>query len=92
MITRPHLRLEATGGILPLTAALTTVGRGVGVDIALLDVSVSPLHAEIHRRGSHHVLSDLGLSVCGTWVNGVRIGRRVLLEGDIVAERVYHKG
>ena len=81
----PHLRLEETGETFDLTAEVTTVGRGGGVDIVLEDPSVSRLHAELVRRGGHVYVSDLGLSTNGTRVNGRPVGRRVLLEGDVVA-------
>jgi pSer/pThr/pTyr-binding forkhead associated (FHA) protein len=55
------------------------------VDIALEDPSVSRLHAEIVRRGDHVYVSDLGLSINGTRVNGRPIGRRVLADGDVLS-------
>lgn len=81
----PHLRLEDTGETYELTSEVTTVGRGEGVDIVLDDPSVSRLHAELVRRGTHVYVSDLGLSTNGTRVNGRPVGRRVLLDGDVVA-------
>lgn len=81
----PHLRLEDTGETYELTAEVTTIGRGEGVDIVLDDPSVSRLHAELVRRGTHVYVSDLGLSTNGTRVNGRPVGRRVLLDGDVVA-------
>lgn len=81
----PHLRLEETGEIFPLCREMTTVGRGEGVDIRLTDPSVSRLHAEIVVRGLHVYVSDLGLSVNGTRVNGRPVGRRVLVDGDVLS-------
>lgn len=81
----PHLRLEDTGESFSLRSDLTTVGRGEGVDISLADPSVSRLHAEIVRRGTHVYVMDLGLSMNGTRVNGRPICRRVLLEGDVLS-------
>lgn len=81
----PHLRLEDTGETFRLRADLTTVGRGSGVDIDLADPSVSRLHAEVVCRGTHVYVSDLGLSVNGTRVNGRPVCRRVLLEGDVLS-------
>ena len=81
----PHLRLEDTGETFPLAAELTTVGRGDGVDVRIDDPSVSRLHAEIIRRGPHVYVSDLGLSVNGTRVNGRPVGKRVLLDGDVLS-------
>ena len=81
----PHLRLEDTGETFDLTAEVTTVGRGEGVDIVLDDPSVSRLHAELVRRGRHVYVSDLGLSANGTRVNGRPVGRRVLVDGDVIA-------
>lgn len=84
-MSTPHLRVEGTGETFVLQPEVTTVGRGPGVDIGLADPSVSRLHAEIVRRGHHVYVSDLGLSVNGTRVNGRPIGCRVLQEGDVVA-------
>ncbi len=84
-MTTPHLRLEETGQTFALTDLLTTVGRGPGVNISLPDASVSRLHAELIRRGPHLYVSDLGLSVNGTRVNGRPIGQRVLAEGDVLS-------
>ena len=81
----PHLRLEETGEVFPLGSDVTTVGRGAGVDISIDDPSVSRLHAELVRRGMHVYVSDLGLSTNGTRVNGRPVGRRVLLEGDVLS-------
>ena len=81
----PHLRAEKTGEIFQLVAEVTTVGRGEGVDIALGDPSVSPLHAELVRRGAYVYVTDLGLSANGTRVNGRPVGRRVLLEDDVLS-------
>jgi len=83
-VDTPHLRLEETGECFPLRDDVTTVGRGEGVDVALSDPTVSRLHAEIVRRGSHFYVSDLGLSANGTRVNGRPVGRRVLQQGDVV--------
>jgi hypothetical protein len=81
----PHLRLEDSGETFALTGELTTVGRGEGVDISLEDPSVSRLHAEVIRRGPYVYVSDLGLSVNGTRVNGRPVGKRVLVEGDVLS-------
>ena len=81
----PHLRLEDTGEMFALCREITTVGRGEGVDIRLTDSSVSRLHAEIVVRGLHVYVSDLGLSVNGTRVNGRPVGRRVLIDGDVLS-------
>ncbi len=85
MITAVHLRVETTGEMHPLVSAVTTVGRGPGVNIALEDPSVSRLHAELHLLGPHLYVSDLGLSTNGTRVNGRPVARRVLREGDVLS-------
>jgi FHA domain len=81
----PYIRIEETGEVIPLTGAVTTVGRGTGVDVRLADPSVSRLHAEIVRHGPYAYVADLGLSRNGTRVNGRLVARRVLEEGDVVS-------
>ena len=80
----PYIRIEDSGEVLPLGAAVTTIGRGSGVDIRLGDPSVSRLHAEIIRRGPYAYVADLGLSRNGTRVNGRIVTRRVLEDGDVL--------
>jgi pSer/pThr/pTyr-binding forkhead associated (FHA) protein len=80
----PHIRVDDTGELIPPGGAVTTVGRGRGVDIRLGDPSVSRLHAEFVRRGPYIYLADLGLSRNGTRVNGRPIARRVLDDGDVI--------
>src|ERR1700757_5247077 len=70
--------------MIPLRGEVTTVGRGLGVDVRLDDPSVSRLHAEIVRRGPYYYVADLGLSRNGTRVNGRPIARRVLDDGDVL--------
>ena len=83
----PHLRLEETGDVFALREDVTTVGRGDGVDIAIDDPSVSRLHAEIVRRGHHVYVSDLGLSINGTRVNGRPVGENVTRPSSQTARR-----
>lgn len=85
MSRTPYLRIEDSGQVLELRVEITTVGRGEGVDVALSDPSVSRLHAELVRRGDHVYVADLGLSTNGTRVNGRPVGRRVLLDGDVLS-------
>ncbi|GAC1326200.1 MAG: hypothetical protein NVSMB13_10680 [Mycobacteriales bacterium] len=81
---KPYLRIEETGQVCELRSDLTTVGRGEGVDVLILDPSVSRLHAEIVCRGKHVYVADLGLSTNGTRVNGRPVGRRLLADGDVL--------
>ncbi len=62
----------------------TTIGRSRECDIFLEDLAVSRLHATIHQLpGGGYEVED-HLSATGTFVNGMRITRYRLLEGDIV--------
>jgi FHA domain-containing protein len=80
----PNIRIEDTGEVIPLRDEITTIGRGLRVDVRLDDPSVSRLHAEIVRRGPYFYVADLGLSRNGTRVNGRPIARRVLDDGDVL--------
>jgi hypothetical protein len=83
-VDTPYIRIEDTGEAIPLRDEVTTIGRGLAVDVRLDDPSVSRLHAEIVRRGPYFYLADLGLSRNGTRVNGRPIARRVLEDGDVL--------
>jgi class 3 adenylate cyclase len=63
-----------------------TIGRSSEVEVSLSwDLSVSLVHAEVVRLGSHWLISDDGVSRNGTFVNGERVsGRRRLRHGDTV--------
>jgi hypothetical protein len=68
----------------PLTALITTIGRGEDNLITLPDRRASRNHARFERRGDGLWVADLG-STNGTFVNGERIeGERRLYEGDEV--------
>jgi pSer/pThr/pTyr-binding forkhead associated (FHA) protein len=84
-VDTPYLRVEDTGAVFELSAEVTTVGRGEGIDVPLEDPSVSRLHAELIRRGPHVYVADLGLSANGTRVNGRPVGRRILADGDVLS-------
>ncbi len=81
----PYIRIEETGTVIPLSADVTTIGRGSAVDVQLGDPSVSRLHAEIVRHGPYAYVADLGLSRNGTRVNGRLVARRVLEDGDVLS-------
>ncbi|HEV3381543.1 MAG TPA: FHA domain-containing protein [Trebonia sp.] len=81
----PYIRIEDTGEVVGLRDDVTTIGRGIGVDVRLTDPSVSRLHAEIVCRGPYYYLADLGLSRNGTRVNGRPVARRVLDDGDVLS-------
>ncbi len=60
---------------------VTSIGRHPESTIFLDDVTVSRRHAEIHRSAEGYELVDVG-SLNGTYVNGSRIERTALAEGD----------
>ncbi len=75
----------------PLGAARLTIGRGVNNDIVTADPRASRLHAEIHPAGpgGPFVLVDPG-STNGTLVNGRRVTRVELRDGDRIAIGDFH--
>lgn len=80
----PLLSLDGYGEV-ALTAEVTTIGRGPGVDVPLEDPTVSRLHAELVRRGPYVYVADLGLSRNGTLVNGRPVGRAVIGSRDVLS-------
>lgn len=61
-----------------------TIGRSRECDIFLEDLAVSRLHATIHQLPDGGFEIEDHCSASGTFVNGLRITRYRLLEGDVV--------
>jgi predicted component of type VI protein secretion system len=72
--------------VLADTSERVTLGRRTSADVPLpWDDEVSRLHAELVRSGRDWSLSDDGLSLNGSFVNGEPLrGRRRLQDGDAV--------
>ncbi len=67
-----------------LTKAVSTVGRDELSDVGVFgDRSVAPHHATISKEPSGYVLVDQS-GGAGTFVNGVRISRQPLRDGDTI--------
>ena len=81
-------RLEFVGGplsgqIVTLEAEVTTIGSVAGNTVVLSDPAVSRKHMGIRRVENRFELADLG-STNGVYVNGHRMGKKVLAAGDIM--------
>lgn len=57
------------------------IGRGSRCNLVLDDPTVSRRHAELQREDQGWLLTDLG-STNGTWVNGWRVDRAFVHDGD----------
>lgn len=80
----PNAWLEGPDGYQHfLTAGVSTIGRLAESDIVINDPNVSRRHAELHSVGDDYELVDLG-STNGSKVNGQRVGRQALSDGDQV--------
>lgn len=64
-----------------LDTDVTTVGRHPEADIFFDDVTVSRRHAEVTRTGTSFEIVDQR-SLNGTYVNGERVDRSVLVDGS----------
>jgi hypothetical protein len=70
-----------SGDRFTLTESVITIGRHPESNMVLADPNVSRNHAEIRPQGDRYVVVDLG-STNGTRVNGVRIDKQTLEDGD----------
>lgn len=68
---------------LPLTGAVTRLGRSLSADVHLDDATVSRRHALVVQRDGAFVLLD-DRSMNGTFLNGERIREAPLADGDLV--------
>jgi hypothetical protein len=80
---RPVATLTVGGRTYELTGARTVLGRSKHCDLQVPDLNVSRRHAEVRREGSAFVLADLG-STNGTFLNGRRVERAPLEDGDVI--------
>jgi len=79
----PTRHLEIGEREYALTGAVTRIGRSLTADIELEDVSVSRRHALVVVDGDDVYLLDEG-SRNGTWLNGRRVSRSLLRDGDTI--------
>lgn len=93
----PRLATVTVPGIhhdVALTGDRAVMGRLKTCDICLQDANASREHAALEREGAGWTLVDLG-SMNGTMVNGERVDRARLTDGDIitvgVTELVFHE-
>ncbi|MDD5328537.1 MAG: FHA domain-containing protein [Sulfuricella sp.] len=68
--------------------ARIAIGRRTGNDIQLDSPGVSKEHAVIQAVGNDHIFEDLG-STNGSTVNGTRVGRHILQNGDVIGLDAY---
>jgi pSer/pThr/pTyr-binding forkhead associated (FHA) protein len=80
-----HLAIEEDGGVvlIPIPEGTSKIGRGFSAEIRLEDPTVSRRHAIVVREGASTVLLD-DRSANGVHVNGQRIQRVELKDGDVV--------
>ncbi|RBY80844.1 DUF2662 domain-containing protein [Geodermatophilus sp. TF02-6] len=89
--TRPGvthvLVVDGPGTRHELTTGRNVIGRGTDADIRLPDTGVSRKHVDVVLDDGTAVAEDLG-STNGTLVNGRRITRQALSDGDVI--RIGH--
>ncbi len=71
----------SAGEMFKLQEDRTVVGRGTKVTVRLNDEGVSREHCAFVREGEKIIAMDLG-STNGTYVNGIKIDRKELTDGD----------
>lgn len=77
------LRLRVGGERHRISKRTTVLGRSRECDVVVADTNVSRNHAEIRHVGATYVLVDLK-STNGTRVNGRRVSRHQLEDGDVI--------
>jgi len=81
---RQNALLISNKQIIPLSKAVTTLGRDFDNDLVFHEEYLSRFHAEIVFEKERYVLHDME-STSGTFVNGLKIDRCVLNSGDLIS-------
>ena len=77
------VRGPAAGVVYQLSGDDLTIGRTPQCSVFLNDMTVSRLHARLHRQGDAYVLTDEN-SFNGVWVNNQSIESKALKDGDFI--------
>jgi pSer/pThr/pTyr-binding forkhead associated (FHA) protein len=77
----PTLYIATDDRVVTLRDGVTRIGRSITADLELEDITVSRRHALIVHGDGQAILLDDG-SRNGTWLNGARIERAPLHDGD----------
>lgn len=80
----PFIRFESgpdADAICPIRSERISIGRSPESDIAINDDTVSSLHAAVLYINKAYFIEDYG-SANGTYVNGIRVHRKRLRDGD----------
>jgi diguanylate cyclase (GGDEF)-like protein len=72
---------SSVGRMFRVEEAALVIGRGSGVEVRLLDDGISRRHARVERQADRFFVEDLE-SKNGTFVNGERVARHLLADGD----------
>ena len=75
--------LEVHGRLVPIEDGVTRIGRSITADVELEDITVSRRHALIVRGEGKTILLD-DASRNGVYLNGVRVDRAELSDGDTI--------
>ncbi|MGY1836738.1 FhaA domain-containing protein [Blastococcus sp. SYSU DS0510] len=81
------LLVDGPGTRHELTTGRNVIGRGTEADIRIPDTGVSRKHVDVVLDGDIATVEDLG-STNGTLVNGRRVNRQALSDGDVI--RIGH--
>ncbi len=82
-LVQEEMALVLGGRRFPLTKRASTMGRSRDCDVVVPDPNASRHHAEIRHIGLDYFLVDSG-STNGTIVNGQRVRRHPLADGDTI--------
>ena len=87
IMSTPGLVVDGPGPRPQLPTGRNVIGRGTEADIRLPDTGVSRKHVDVVLDGGTATVEDLG-STNGTLVNGRRVSRLALADGDVI--RIGH--
>ena len=88
-VSQSALLIVGSTNVFNFSKPIIKIGRMKSNDLIIEDISVSRNHAELRFSDGKYEIIDLN-STGGTFVNGIKVDKRVLNKGDVITLASVH--